>query len=282
MKVKLNTFFALMSIIISLLFVNSIIAQTVTVKMRINTSTVLDTLRPNHIVLVCGESQLGTEPAITWDKNTGIRAVNVGGDYWEATFKAKPGDVIKYKFVTYFNLDNPTFHWSGWEGPIDAGFSTGDNRGLIVGNKDTTLQIQYVNGWENKVPQYWKPFQVKNDSIAIYFRVNMGGANFDPAKQEVEVRGGAPLGTDNPWIKICTLKREVNSVNGGSFWSGVAYVAKSAVTPGMSIKKKVNRHINPFAKIYFLLYCFWARSRELSINLNNSSFRNLSLLVFIF
>jgi len=234
MKVKLNTFFVLMSIIISLLFVNSIIAQTVTVKMRINTSTVLDTLRPNHIVLVCGESQLGTEPAITWDKNTGIRAVNVGGDYWEATFKAKPGDVIKYKFVTYFNLDNPTFHWSGWEGPIDAGFSTGDNRGLIVGNKDTTLQIQYVNGWENKVPQYWKPFQVKNDSIAIYFRVNMGGANFDPAKQEVEVRGGAPLGTDNPWIKICTLKREVNSVNGGSFWSGVAYVAKSAVTPGMT------------------------------------------------
>ncbi|MEJ5350022.1 MAG: T9SS type A sorting domain-containing protein [Melioribacteraceae bacterium] len=233
MKLRINTFYSLL-LIITMMFVNSNIAQTVTVKMRINTSTVLDTLRPNHIVLVCGESQLGTDPAITWDKNTGIKAVNVGGDYWEATFKAKPGDVIKYKFVTYFNLDNPTFHWSGWEGPIDAGFSTGDNRGLIVGNKDTTLQIQYVNGWENKVPQYWKPFAVKQDSIAIYFRVNMGGANFDPSKQEVEVRGGAPLGTDNPWIKICTLQREVNSVNGGSFWSGVAYIAKSAITPGMT------------------------------------------------
>lgn len=232
MKVKFNTMH-LFLIAILLLAVIPLRAQMVTVKMRINTSTVLDTLRPKHIVLVCGESQKGTEPAITWDKNTGIRAVNVGGDYWEATFKAQPGDVIKYKFVTYFDENTPTFHWSGWEGPINAGFATGDNRGLIVGQNDTTLAIQYVNGWENKVDQYWKPFQIKNDSIAIYFRVNMGGANFDPEKQEVEVRGGAPLGTDNPWIKICTLHREVNSVNDGSFWSGVAYVAKSAVTPGM-------------------------------------------------
>jgi hypothetical protein len=218
--------------LLAFLFAGNIYAQTVNVKLRINTSTCLDTLGPNHMVLVCGESQLGTEPAITWDNTTGIQAVNVGGDYWEAEFKAKPGDVIKYKFVAYFDLENPTFHWSGWEGPIKADIDAGGNRGLVVGASDTTLPVEFFNGWEDEVDQFWRPYEIKEDSIAIYFRVNMGGANFDPETQVVEVRGGAPLGTDNPWIKICTLNREVNSVNGGSFWSGTAYVAKSDVTPG--------------------------------------------------
>lgn len=219
----------------ALIAAGSIFAQTVNVKMRINTSTCLDTLNSNHIVYVCGETSNpnGTDPAITWDaKTTKLIAHNVGGDYWEVSFKANPGDVIKYKFVAFFNAENSTFHWGGWEGPIDAGFSTGDNRGLVVGSSDTTLPLQYFNGWENKVAQYWKPFQSKQDTIAVYFRVNMGGADFNPESQLVDVRGGAPLGTDSPWITIKTLSREMNSVNGGSFWSGVAYIAKSSVTAG--------------------------------------------------
>lgn len=216
-----------------LMFTAQAFAQTVKVKMVVNTSTCLDTLRPNHMVLVCGETKLGgVVPNITWDNKTGIKAKNIGGDYWEAEFQAKPGDEIRYKFVTYFNLSTPTFHWAGWEGPINAGVPSGDNRLLIVGNKDTTLALQYYNGWENKVAQYWRPFENKPDSIAVYFRVNMGGVDFNPASQKVDVRGGAPMGTDNPWITIKTLSRETNSVNGGSFWSGVAYVAKSAVTAG--------------------------------------------------
>lgn len=215
-----------------LIFSSQYHAQNVTVKMRINTSTCLDTLKPNHMVLVCGETKLGTTPAITWDNKTGIKAVNVGGDYWEATFQAKPGDEIRYKFVTYFDLSTPTFHWDGWEGPINAGVPSGDNRLMVVGTIDTTLPLQYYNGWENKVAQYWRPFESKQDSIAIYFRVNMGGTDFDPASQKVDVRGGLPLGAADPWITIKTLSRETNSVNGGSFWSGVAYAARTAVTPG--------------------------------------------------
>ncbi|MFA6470003.1 MAG: T9SS type A sorting domain-containing protein [Bacteroidota bacterium] len=207
-------------------------AQTVNVKMRINTSTCLDTLGPSGLVLVCGESVSGTTPSITWDNATGIIAVNKGGDYWEATFQATPGDVIKYKFVTYFSADNPTFHWTGWEGPINAGVPSGNNRLITVGSSDTTLDLQYYNGWENTVDQFWRPFEVKPDTVAIYFRVNMGGADFNPASNVVDVRGGLPLGNDNPWSVIKVLSREANSVNGGSFWSGVAYLPKSSITPG--------------------------------------------------
>lgn len=208
-----------------------IFAQTVNVKMQINTATCLDTLRSNHIVLVCGESRQGTTPAITWDNTSGISATNVGGDYWEAEFQAVPGDSISFKFVTYFDLDNPTFHWDGWEGPIAPVESfAGSNRSLVVGENDTTLALQYYNGWENTVGQYEKPFETYEDSVAIFFRVNMGGANFDPSSQLVDVRGGAPLGTDDPWITIITLSQEENSVNGGSFWSGTAYISKDSVT----------------------------------------------------
>jgi hypothetical protein len=207
------------------------IAQTVNVTMTCNTSTCLDTLRPSNIVQLQGESKQATTPAIKWD-TTSMVCTNVGGDYWKVTFQAHTGDTIKYKFVTFFNFTHPTFHWSGYEGPIVAGIPSGDNRLFIVGSKDTTLPLQYFNGWESPLAQYWRPFVSKTDTVAVYFRVNMGGATFDPATQVVDARGGLPLGAEPAWVTIKTLARETNSVNNGSFWSGVAYLPKTAVTPG--------------------------------------------------
>jgi hypothetical protein len=206
----------------------------VNITMKLNTATCLDTLRSSDYVQIRGESVLGTT-SLTWDNTSGAVATSLGGDYWEVTFQATPGDTIRYKIWTGFSLtpETGTFHWGGWEGPINAGIPSGDNRILIVGNNDTTLALQYFNGWENTLAQYWRPFESKQDSIAIYFRVNMGGASdFDPAVNLVDVRGGLPLGAADPWITIKTLSREANSVNGGTFWSGVAYVAQSDVTPG--------------------------------------------------
>ncbi|HLP16101.1 MAG TPA: T9SS type A sorting domain-containing protein [Bacteroidota bacterium] len=207
-------------------------AQTVTVKMRINTSTCLDTLGASGYVQLSGASKLGTTPAITWDAASGVVATNVGGDYWDASFQAKAGDTIQYKFVTFFKAGSPTFHWSGWEGPIDAGIPSGDNRMLIVGTKDTTLPLQYINGWENKLGQFAQPFVSYADSITIRFRVNMGGADFKPATDVVDVRGGVPLGSSSWSPAFLVLSKEPVSVNGGSFWSGVIRVAKSAITVG--------------------------------------------------
>lgn len=235
MSYRITSFFLFAVLLLIGAIVNQASAQTVNVKMTINTSTCLDTLKPSNMVIICGESKKGTTPAIAWDQTTGLVAANIGGDYWEINFQAQAGDTILYKFVTYFDPDNPTFHWDGWEGPIDAGVPSGDNRLLIVGNNDTTLALQYFNGWENTVEQYWRPFESKPDTIAVYFRINMGGASeFDPNANLVDVRGGLPLGAEPDWITIKTLSREVNSVNGGSFWSGVAYVAKDSVEPGVT------------------------------------------------
>jgi|GEM_PF-779161 len=206
------------------------VVTTVNVKFRCNTSTCLDTLRPYHVVGLQGDSKKGIPGFNDW--STTVNLANVNGDYWEGSLAVQPGDTIHYSFITKY--DATTFssvNW-GWDGPIDNGVTTRTNRILIVGTKDTTLPLQYYNGGTTKVGQYTPPFKKKQDTVAVYFRVNMGGVSFDPTSQTVEVRGGAPFGTDNPWIKFVDMKREVGSVNNGSFWSGVAYVAKTGVTAG--------------------------------------------------
>ena len=239
MRTKLTSVFSFfIAVFVIIAMTNQSTAQ-VRVTLRVNTSTCLDTLHPGDIVQVRGESGTPTIPALTWDATSGVKCTNLGGDYWEASFQAAIGDQIRFKFWTGYSLspEDGTDHWDGWEGPINAGAPSGDNRLLVVGNSDTTLNLQYYNGWENTVAQFWRPFQSKQDSIAIYFRVNMGGVNFDPATELVDVRGSSPLGEDNPWITIITLAQEVNSVNSGSFQSGVAYVPVDSVTVGGSLQE---------------------------------------------
>ncbi|MFH1195434.1 MAG: T9SS type A sorting domain-containing protein [bacterium] len=237
MKTKINNLRILALFLFVLGLMSSFTtAQTVNIKMRFNSSTCLDTLRSYHVVQIRGESAKGTTPPLTWDQNTGVTMTNQGGDYWEATFQALPNDTIKYKFWTGFTTTQGTFHWNGWEGPLNPGlgFDAGGNRAIIVGNTDMDLDLQYFNGWESTLDQYWRPYEVKDDSIAVYFRVNMGGVvqtgRFDPATMgPVGVRGGAPLSWDE---SLVTLTRETNSVNSGSFWSGVGYLPKNGVTIG--------------------------------------------------
>jgi hypothetical protein len=214
-------------------------AQTVNVKFRCNTSTCADTIRPSHIVGLNGESVKGGITGLVWGTGSStIKLTNVGGDYWETTIKAKPNDTLHYKFITKYDTATMSSINYGWEGDFNNGFDTWTSRVSVIGAKDTVLPVQYYNGGTAKISQYAKPFAAKQDTIAIYFRVNMGGSIFDPTKQAVDVRGGAPLGADPSWITIKTLTREVNSVNSGSMWSGVAYVAKSAITanPTQSFK----------------------------------------------
>lgn len=203
----------------------------INVTVTCNTATCLDTLKANHLVQMCGTSVFGTTPAISWTFGSSITLTNIGGDYWQTTIQALPGDTLQFKFVAGFDALNPTFHWSGWEGPLNSGTTFGgSNRVLIVGMQDTTLPVQYFNGWENTVDQYAAPFVKKQDTVAVYVRVNMAGeADFNPATQVPSIYGDVPLGSGS-WPKIIDLTREVNSP-GGAFWSGVAYIAKSSVSP---------------------------------------------------
>ena len=208
----------------------------VNIAMRINTATCLDTLRPTDIVQIRGESTGST--TLTWNNQSPVIPTNLGGDYWEATFQANPGDEIRYKFWSGFSLspETGTSFNTGWEGPIDAGAPSDDNRLLIVGNGDTTLALQYYHGEASTVAQYWRPFEQKEDSIAVYFRVNMAGVTstgrFDPdVNGPIGIRGES-VGTNIIllWSESrAILSREELSVNSGSFWSGVVYYPLNTV-----------------------------------------------------
>jgi hypothetical protein len=213
--------------------------QNITVTMRLNTATNLDTLAENHVVQIRGEATGTMTPAITWGEDTGLVLHNVGGDYWETTFQVQSGATMKYKFWTGFTGATGTFFWSGWEGPINPAdpVDSGDNRLFIAGSNDTTVAVQFYNGTDTKRDQYWRPYQVKPDTIAVYFRVNLAAfmetGDFDPATDgPVAVRGGAPLDPTDSWNTVLPLQQEVGSVSQGAFFSGVGYIAKSALTVG--------------------------------------------------
>ncbi|MFZ1517497.1 MAG: hypothetical protein WAU11_01905, partial [Ignavibacteriaceae bacterium] len=223
MKTKI-TFIQLLLTVICLVGVitSQSMAQTINVTIRLNTATNLDTIRADDFVQIRGQVTGTIIPSITWDQNSGIIMNNIGGDYWETTVQMATGSSINYKFWTGQNATTPTFFNTGWEGNLSS-TGGGGNRHFIAGSNDTTLVMQYYNGISTERPQYWRPFVSKPDSVAIYFRVNMGGIIFDPATQLVDVRGGLPLGTTTWAPKILTLSREASSVNAGSFQSGVVY-----------------------------------------------------------
>ncbi len=221
--------------------------EVVKVTLQFNSSTVLDTLGSNGIVEVRGAlgytwatgAVLPGGKVISWDKSSDLDMTNVGGDYWKVTFEMKPGDTLKYKYWPGHTADVGTFPNGGWEGPFDNGFA--DTRVMIVGQKDTVNVVEYYNPdlGLGAQPQYKKPFTPKADTVAIYFRVNMGGEmeaeRFDPKTMgPIGLRGdgGASAGILSWDLTNVLLKWEEKSVYDGSFWSGAAYFPKDSVTEG--------------------------------------------------
>ncbi|MEJ2193755.1 MAG: glycosyl hydrolase 53 family protein [Ignavibacteriaceae bacterium] len=213
----------------------------VNVTFRLNTSTNWDTLRPDGFaqirgMVINGSNTLASGEQISLDQNSELIMENINGDYWEKTVQVIAGNEIRYKYWTGHSLNEPTFLRLGWEGniqPFDSAAIT--YRKFIAGVSDTVLQIEYYNSSGASVYQYWKPFEHKVDSIAVYFRVNVGGVTtsgrFDPdLNGPVGVRGD-PVNNLNilSWSETKVLSREESSVFDGSFWSGVVYYPLNAV-----------------------------------------------------
>ncbi len=225
--------------------------DSVMVTVHMNTATLTDTLGENHIAQIRGEIHgysydvLPDGRQITWDAESELIMQNQGGDYWTISFPMYPGDTLFFKFWTGFTLSKPTFQRVGWEGPVQAYGLNDNHRVIIAGNRDTTIAMQYFNSTGSTKAQYWRPFVTKNDTLAVYFRVNMGPAvtsgQFNPdAEGPVTVRGDAiNSGRSLSWEEsLLILEREEYSVNNESFWSGTAYIPKSAVIPGNSLEYK--------------------------------------------
>ncbi|HEX9975336.1 MAG TPA: lamin tail domain-containing protein, partial [bacterium] len=225
----------------------SSVPEVINVTLQFNSSTVLDTLGTNGFVEVRGAlndwktgAVLPGGKVIDWNTSSDLDMVNVGGDYWSVTFEMYPDDTLRYKFWTGHNSETGTYPGGGWEGPFDN--TIADSRILITAQSDTVVPVQYYNPdlGLGPQPQYKKPFVPKPDTLAIYFRVNMGGEmeaeRFDPnVNGPIGMRGdGGASGGVLDWdVTKVKLTWEENSVYDGSFWSGVAYFDKDSVEAGV-------------------------------------------------
>ena len=228
------------------------LAQLRNVTFVVNTATVPDTL-------ITSVTITGDKAAITnW--GAGAPLTNIGGDYWSGVVQLNQGDTVRYKIRVN----------GAWEAnPLDPNGFSGDNRGLKVGDADTTLPVQFFNTKAAGTPQYWRPWPTVPDTMfTVYFRVNMNGylGTFNKNTDTLGVRGDKRNGSwGDPafgWSPTRYLTKEASAANGGftydatHFWSGAIQFRKSSVTAGDTGEYK------------FLIGYDWGRDES-----NNRQFR---------
>ncbi|MEK6572078.1 MAG: hypothetical protein AABZ61_11950, partial [Bacteroidota bacterium] len=162
-----------------------------------------------------------------WGPGSKAILTSVGGDYWKGIFKFKKGESFPYKLFTNHNpsLTSEIEH-NGWEQDL----LPVNDRQLTLGQQDTTLPLQFVNGSPDKQNQYWRPFR-ESDSVDVLFRVNtQGNEGFQKGTQLLGVRGSKG---QLDWGNTFFLMQETQHGNGGSraydgtnFWSGVVRFPK--------------------------------------------------------
>ncbi len=226
-------------------------SDSVNVTFWANTSTVPDTMKANSFVQIRGNAPLFGP----WGMGSKAILANVAGDYWKGTYKLKVNDTIPFKLFTNATspLPLPAEH-QGWENDLTE---KDGNRWLIVGPKDTTLPLQFVNGSPNKVAQYWTPYANQKDSIEVWFRINMqSNESFNKNTQYMGVRGGFAGTPYDGWGKSVVLSKETQHGNGGSqqydgtnFWSGYVRVPKSTFASNIEYKFVIMDAPSPSANI---------------------------------
>lgn len=207
---------------------------TVKVTFRANTALFPDTLRPTHVVQIRGGLSGGSPSAaagigITWDAAT-VRMTNVGGDYWTYTFDMKAGDTLTYKFWGgYLNAAGAV---TALRNGTEEGWESGPDRRYIVPagqTADVVMPWTFIGNTQNT-----SPLVAKQDTFAVYFRVNVGNRVQQglvvPGTTIVEVRGGTPPLT---WGVDTRVKLTLEPVRNGDnyFYSGVAYFPSTVTTP---------------------------------------------------
>lgn len=201
----------------------------VNVTFTVNTATMPDTLQENHVVQMRGalggddvaETGLGT--SITWDSASELVLQNAGGDYWTIEFQMSPGDTLNYKLWAGVDVDTPLMNGG------EQGWESGDNNQFILPADATADTVAPLQWYETKEA----PFTTEDDSITVYFRVNVGAqvqtGAFDPENDVVGVRGN-PVFFDNPddWSTSAFFLEE-DAVSGDNyFYSGYTRIQKDS------------------------------------------------------
>ena len=190
--------------------------EPVMVHFNVNTSTMPDTLRDSHFMQIRGGftgpdvTGAAANGMITWDSMS-RHLYPMGGDYWWSDFSMSPGDTLNYKFWAGVDPETPLTNGS------EQGWESGDNNIFVIpadfAGADTTVDLQFYETRE-------APYPISDDSISIYFRVNMGPMiemdNFDSANDSVGVRGSF-----DGWSSGIILEPGANQGE-NFFWEGTA------------------------------------------------------------
>lgn len=207
----------------------------------VNTATVPDTIKATSTVQMRGDPG-STNGLLDWNGASAVRFTNVGGDYWQAKARFVPGANFPYKIFTNVNANvgsgHPQEH-NGWEGNLQP---TND-RAMVVGQNDSLIKLQFVNGSPGAQPYFWRPY-VETDSLEVTFRVNMANQeDFNPATQVVAVNGSF-----NGWgSPSFVLQKEQNDGNNPTRYLGSNFYSGTFKLP----LKKVNTDTLPAAGIEY-------------------------------
>lgn len=257
------------------------------VNFRVNTATVPDTMSKNSVVQV-----RGSNPPLEWNGGSKIFLENEAvpeddpwgsSDYWTGG-GLFPAGVTYYKFYTNASHSevSPGVEWEhqGWEANVseEANDRILDLSGF-TGN-DTTLPVQYVNGWADKPGQYAHPWESNDTSFVVWLRVNVEGfEDFDPDQHVLGVRGSndSDWGQTGElsWGKTYLLNQESDHANGGSqqypgkyFYSGAIHVPLKYKDNGMQWKFVVHYKDHPLDEDWGNM--FWNPSLQDAITFNGS------------
>ncbi len=204
------------------------VAEPVSVTFRVNTSTIPDTVSESSFVQIRGNFIATLDSAeygaqnVTWDGGSTPVADNAGGDYWTVDMTMAPGDTLVYKY--WVGLDEST------GAAPNGGWEAGDNYMYVLPEgttEDVTLDVVYFNVGDGRQA----PFTTAEDSVTVYFRVNVGAQvqdnSFDPETDKVGIRG-ADTFFANGWDATAFIL-EQDAVNGDNyFYSGSAKIHKDS------------------------------------------------------
>ncbi len=212
------------------------------VTLRLNTATLPDTTTANVPIEVRGclagcegdQSELPDGEVIAWNSSTTLNPANEGGDYWAIDFQIPDDEELQFKFFSPQAEDpngdgNPADGIGGWE--------DGGNHVIEAGTGDVDLMLHYFEKGDDQ-PYDWVPWEQKEDSVAVYFRVWMSteaalleSVGYDrSAEQTIGIRGGPPAGPDDWSTNLVDLSPESdqNGHPGYHMFSGVVYYPESA------------------------------------------------------
>lgn len=230
----------------------------ISVTFTLNMATLADTISAADKVLINGavkgprnsDTFLGGE-TLGWDSNATAVMTNVGGDYWKATYRLAKGDTLLYKY-RYVLADGSKDQDEGKLMPEAQNPKGWDTR-FVIATEDVVLDIDYwnvqetANGIESGIPF----ITGKQDTVAIFFRVNVGAAlqagEFDPETDSVGVRGTPEIfGNPADWSSTALYLTEEPTRKGDNlFYSGALYVPKSKITVGATYIYKFVTEVGP-------------------------------------